>query len=72
MDPVDDLQDRLLRFEEIVAIYIVQEEVFPAVAPAHYRVDGAGMLDSRFSRHAPISPRWADRCKHIYAPSNGP
>ena len=70
MDPLGDLLDRLLRFEEIVMTLIAQEDVFLEVAPPHHMADAAGILDSRFSRHVAISTPWADGCKHIYAPNN--
>ena len=39
MDPLGDLLGRLLRFEAGVTIHIVQEDVFPAVAPVHQMAD---------------------------------
>ena len=52
------------RLEEIVTVHLVPEDVFPAVAPAHHRVDGPGILDSRFSRHSVILARFSDGCKN--------
>ena len=46
MDPLSNFLDRLLRLEESVTIHI-QDDVFPAVAPAHHMADGTGILDSR-------------------------
>jgi len=59
------------RLEEIVAVHIVPEDVFPAVAPAHHMVDGPGVLDSGFSRHTVILARLADGCKNNNAQYNG-
>ena len=55
----------------IVTIHNGQEDVFPAVAPAHHMADGTGMLDSRFSWLKVISAPLADGCKYENAPQWG-
>ena len=59
------------RLEEIVTIHLVQEDVFPAVAPAHHMVDGPGILNSDFARHAAILARLANEGKRKYAQCDG-
>ena len=37
--------------QEILAIHVIKEDVTPAIASAHYVVDGSWVLDSNLARH---------------------